>query len=155
MNCKSVESRLSAYLDGELTGQEMFCLRDHLNRCCQCREEAESLKGLKQLIGSIECPEPPRDFEARLTAAVLSSRKPKPTIQSYGSAILFFGVAGVTMLATLQLLSAMAPHPAAAKSSVPISSKPDVDFEVNRDVMTSSISDPISGAPVWSAVDNH
>ncbi len=154
MNCKSVESRLSAYLDGELTGQEMFCLRDHLNQCQKCREEAAELKGLKRLIGSLDCPQPPKGLEERLTAAVMSNRSPKSSFSVYHSAILFAGVAGVTMLATLQVLGSISPTQTEAirpHQARPVSG---IDFEVRRDEMTSSISDPVSGTPVWSAADS-
>jgi anti-sigma factor RsiW len=154
MNCRSVESRLSAYLDGELTGQEMFCLRDHLSRCLACREEAASLKGLKRLIGCMECPEPDHGFEERLTAAVMATRKPKPSLPAATSVVLFAGVAGATMIVTLQLIGALVSPTIQATRPDPNSSTTGIDFEVNRDAMTSAISDPISGSSVWSAADS-
>lgn len=151
MNCRSVQSRLSAYLDGELTGQEMFCIRDHLNRCAPCQEELSSLRGLKRLIGSIECPEPSRDFESRLAASVTSQRSGE-TFRPFRSTVLFFGVAGLTMVATFELLSAFAPAPAAAARAETPRPSAGIDFELNRDAMTSSMGDPIAGSPVMPVV---
>ena len=153
MNCRSVQSRLSAYLDGELTGQEMFCIRDHLNRCIVCRDELTSLKGLKRLIGSIACPEPSRDFESRMVASVTAER-PKAAVAPFRSAVLFVSVAGFTMVATLQVLGAFSATPVTASRTDASSPRSGIDFELNRDAMTSAISDPISGAGVWSAADS-
>jgi predicted anti-sigma-YlaC factor YlaD len=154
MNCKSVESKLSAYLDGELTGQEMFCLREHLSRCQPCRDEAASLKMLKRMIGSIECPKPRPDLESRLCAAVMREREPRVTTSAFRSVLVFAGVAGLTMLITMQFLGTWSHTQTAVVRPTSTGEKPGIDFEVRSDAMASSMSDPISGAPVWSAADS-
>jgi len=110
-----------------------------------------SLKALKRLIGSIACPEPSKDFESRLTASLTADR-PQAVFAPFKSAVLFVSVAGLTMVATLQVLGAFAHTPVIATNTDVSRQHSDIDFELNRDAMTSSISDPISGAPVGAAV---
>ena len=73
MNCKAVQSRLSAYLDRELTGTELLELRDHLRNCDECRAEETELRQLKNLLGSLSVAEPSADLADRLCARVLKS----------------------------------------------------------------------------------
>ncbi|MCS7208793.1 MAG: anti-sigma factor [Fimbriimonadales bacterium] len=53
MNCRYVQSRLSAYLDCELSGQEQQQIRSHLEQCIECSCEFESLRRTKQLLSQI------------------------------------------------------------------------------------------------------
>lgn len=50
MNCRYVQSRLSAYLDFELSGEEQQLIRSHLEQCMECSAEFESLRRTKQLL---------------------------------------------------------------------------------------------------------
>lgn len=50
MNCRYVQSRLSAYLDVELSGVEQQLIRSHLEQCMECSDEFESLRRTKQLL---------------------------------------------------------------------------------------------------------
>lgn len=74
MNCRRVESQLSAFLDGELPGSEMLEIRRHLGRCSACAAEAESLRALKDLLGGAPEPAPGTEFENRLVAHVFTQR---------------------------------------------------------------------------------
>jgi len=105
MNCKSVQSRLSAYLDRELGGDELLQMRAHMSLCRECRCEAEGLRALKSLLGGIECPEPPADLPQRLTATVLRERCERPARTIRISALMFAGVTACSMLATLLVLN--------------------------------------------------
>jgi hypothetical protein len=63
MNCRYVQSRLSAYLDFELSGTEQQQIRSHLEACIECSCEFESLRRTKQLLKQMpvvkprSCPE--------------------------------------------------------------------------------------------------
>jgi hypothetical protein len=63
MNCRYVQSRLSAYLDCELSGAEQQQIRSHLEVCIECSCEFESLRRTKQLLRQMpvvkprSCPE--------------------------------------------------------------------------------------------------
>ncbi|MDW8107058.1 MAG: anti-sigma factor [Armatimonadota bacterium] len=50
MNCRYVQSRLSAYLDFELSGVEQQQIRNHLEQCVECSRELESLRITKMLL---------------------------------------------------------------------------------------------------------
>jgi anti-sigma factor RsiW len=105
MNCKSVESRLSAYIDRELGGDELLEIRAHLSCCPACREEAEGLKSLKMLLGSVPCPEPPDGLCDRLTVNMLRERYEEPRRTLRASFAMFAGIAACSMLVTLFVTS--------------------------------------------------
>jgi hypothetical protein len=58
MNCRYVQSRLSAYLDFELSGDEQQLIRSHLETCIECSCEYESLRRTKQLLRQIPTVKP-------------------------------------------------------------------------------------------------
>ena len=101
MNCKSVQNRLSAYLDRELGGDELLQMRAHLSMCTECRTEAEGLRSLRALLGGMAVPEPPTDFAARLTANVLKQKVEEPRRAYRSSALMFAGVTAYSMVITL------------------------------------------------------
>ncbi len=105
MNCKSVQNRLSAYLDRELGGDELLVLRAHLSTCRECREELDGLRALKSLLGGVPCPEPPDDLSDKLTASMLKLRYEEPRKLFKVSAFMFAGVAACSMLGTLVALN--------------------------------------------------
>lgn len=53
MNCRHVENRLSAYLDGELTGEEMLLIRRHVSECQSCSSELESVRKTKLILSRL------------------------------------------------------------------------------------------------------
>jgi anti-sigma factor RsiW len=50
MSCRAVQIKLSAYLDGEMTGSEMLSVRAHVNQCPDCRQELESLRNIQLIL---------------------------------------------------------------------------------------------------------
>jgi len=66
MNCRIVQRRIAAYIDGELSNDETSKIRGHLNLCSSCRAEFESHKRIKELISSLPQREPSPEFEQRL-----------------------------------------------------------------------------------------
>jgi len=105
MNCKSVQNRLSAYVDRELGGDELLQIRSHISTCKQCRSEADEIRALKSLLGGVSCPEPPDGLSERLTASMMNLRYEEPKKSFKVSALLFAGVTACSMLATLLFLS--------------------------------------------------
>ena len=105
MNCKSVQNRLSAYLDRELGGDELLQIRAHVSVCRECRMEAEGLRSLKSLLGGVQCPEPPADLAEKLTANMMRQRYEVPRKTVRVSALMFAGVAACSMFATLAVLN--------------------------------------------------
>jgi anti-sigma factor RsiW len=65
-----IGQQLSAYLDGELTADEMAEVRQHLEGCPACRADIEELQRMKRLLARLQPPEVPRTFEAELLARI-------------------------------------------------------------------------------------
>ncbi|MDR3689245.1 MAG: anti-sigma factor [Fimbriimonas sp.] len=105
MNCKSVQNRLSAYLDRELGGDELLQIRAHISTCRDCRAEADSLRALKCLLGGVSCPEPPEGLSDRLTANMMKLRHEEPRKTLRVSALMFASVTACSMLATLLIVN--------------------------------------------------
>lgn len=53
MNCSKIQNLLSAYMDGELAGEEQLQIRRHLAECYTCSQEHESLLTTKRMISSL------------------------------------------------------------------------------------------------------
>jgi anti-sigma factor RsiW len=60
MNCDYCKNKLSAFIDNELPSEERFLMEDHLKACPSCAQEAETLRQLGVVFGSIpeETPSP-------------------------------------------------------------------------------------------------
>lgn len=71
MNCNHLQSLISAYLDGELSGREMQAMRAHLHQCPDCCGELEIARAVKASVSQAPIAEPPAGFEERLFAHVL------------------------------------------------------------------------------------
>ncbi len=70
MNCRRINSLISAYIDGELNGSDMLAVRQHIGDCKVCRDEYESLRETKQILSGLQ-PVPPReDFLASIYAGL-------------------------------------------------------------------------------------
>lgn len=48
--CRSIQSRLSAFVDNELTVSERKIVESHVAICCNCQEELKSLGATKELL---------------------------------------------------------------------------------------------------------
>ena len=82
MNCRYVQSRLSAHLDFELSGDEQQLIRSHLEACMECSAEFESLRRTKQLLRHMPVVKPqsgPEQVLMRVRQA--SPAAPRPTMR--------------------------------------------------------------------------
>ncbi len=74
MNCRCVQSKLSAYCDGELRGVESLQVRDHLSRCEVCMAELEALREVTSHLQQLsQVPAPPLGAEERAVARIRSA----------------------------------------------------------------------------------
>ena len=74
MNCRCVQSKLSAYCDGELRGVESLQVRDHLSRCEVCLAELEALREVTSHLQQLsQVPAPPMGAEERAVARIRST----------------------------------------------------------------------------------
>ena len=58
MNCQNAQNSLSAYLDRELSGDAMYAVRSHLERCPSCQAELDSLRAVKSALVGLPVIEP-------------------------------------------------------------------------------------------------
>jgi len=59
---QSAQERLSDYLDGELSGESVTELEQHLEGCEECQAELESLRSTLSVLGGLKPVKPSEDF---------------------------------------------------------------------------------------------
>ena len=106
MTCKQIDQLLSAFVDQELSGQQMLAVRDHVSRCPECAAELESFRSLRSALSAMHPAEPRPGLEDKLREAVFSRHQPGPWVRrlrpAHGWAAFSLG-----LLATVWALTAM------------------------------------------------
>jgi len=79
--CETIKPRLTAYLDGELTGSDGSVMRGHLRECAACRQIARDEAALRDALRQLPPVDPPASLwagvQAQLAAAeVADARRP-------------------------------------------------------------------------------
>lgn len=147
MNCRRACSLISAYLDAELSGDEMASVREHIEVCQSCQSETEAIVQIKSLVSRSSDPCPSPDFEIRLIERVFGDT-PTATKRSFRIAHLL-GVAVAAGAIAFALASFLAP----SRGSRPVGpSDALMGSEIRHDQMYYSASDPLGGpaAPIVS-----
>jgi anti-sigma factor RsiW len=117
MNCEMLQSRLSAYLDGELSGRDMLAIRSHLHQCPECANILEIERLTKEALAGIPTLEPPADFEERLVAKVMASPVRATRAWQFGAAFVMTSVAAFAVtLGYLQASKSTSPTPTVANT---------------------------------------
>ena len=81
MNCRHILNSLSAYLDRELSGEQMMTVRSHLESCSECQTELESLKLIKKDLYSLPLHEPSEQLQHEVMRKV-RALEPAPNRRS-------------------------------------------------------------------------
>ena len=68
--CETVRTSFSAYLDGAISGHEMFTINAHLEGCVSCKEEFASWRQMQQALGELRAPKVPSDMGLKLRVAI-------------------------------------------------------------------------------------
>lgn len=97
MNCRQVDQVLSAYLDGELSGQKMLAVRQHCSTCVECRAELEALEATKLAVGRMADEEPNADLEARLVGALRKEVARQQRVRPMWPALVASGAAAAAL----------------------------------------------------------
>lgn len=86
MTCGQVRSMLSAYLDGAVTGKQMYSLDQHLRSCGDCKAEYNSLRRTQALLSSVGRAKAPEDLSLKLRLAISheAARVRQPLWGSFG-----------------------------------------------------------------------
>ena len=70
MTCVQAKSMLSAYLDGTVTGKQMFAVSRHIQDCGPCEQQYESLRRTQQVLANIGRAKAPEDLSLKLRLAI-------------------------------------------------------------------------------------
>jgi hypothetical protein len=70
MTCAHAKSLLSAYLDGAITGKQMYALDLHIQDCGACGEEYQSLRRTQSLMNRIGRAKAPDDLSLKIRLAI-------------------------------------------------------------------------------------
>ena len=141
MNCRNVQSKLSEYVDQELSGQEMMAIRQHSDRCPICASELEREVKLKSMLSSLKGLEPVAGFESRLIGAVLSSAEaPARPVALPWRNLMLAAAAGAALV--LGVLRTIDHTPTTNLAQTPSS----IDLATDQAVQGSQ--DPFGGGPV-------
>lgn len=73
INCDTVKNRLSAYIDRELSGEDMLKIREHLRNCEICKSEEAALISVKRSLGNLSQPAVSPELANRILYAVEQS----------------------------------------------------------------------------------
>ena len=75
MTCGRIRRKLAGYVDGALPSRNHAPLREHLERCADCRRELERYSKLSVLMGRAERVAPPADLAVRIRVAAALARE--------------------------------------------------------------------------------
>lgn len=81
MNCSFAKSRISSYLDGELSGNEMLAMRGHTDACPACRARLSAETASKRLLSSLPEHDAPPELVNSVMAAIRGTAPAQPLVQ--------------------------------------------------------------------------
>ncbi len=70
MTCVQARSMFSAYLDGAISGKQMYALNGHLQGCVSCNEDYSSLHRTQLLVADLGRARVPEDLSLKLRLAI-------------------------------------------------------------------------------------
>lgn len=70
MTCAHAKSMLSAYIDGAITGKQMYALDLHLHGCGECKEEYEALGRMQAVMARMARTRVPDDLSLNIRLAI-------------------------------------------------------------------------------------
>jgi len=83
MRCRKVRSCLSAYCKNELTDKRQASLKEHLDRCADCRREEAVFRELFGSMNTLPKPKVSEDFNTRLLNRIAQERFKETRTKAY------------------------------------------------------------------------
>jgi anti-sigma factor RsiW len=120
MNCQACKNLISAYIDSELSGEQMRRMREHLSRCPECEAGLEEFKAVQNLVRDLPTMQPPEGFEDRILAFVESESSRAPVQKRWtvvGLVAVASAAAAVAAFFAFSILSTPAPAMATGEQS--------------------------------------
>jgi hypothetical protein len=74
MKCQEAQSQFSLYLDGELSGPQMYQVADHLRVCSRCAAEQTAMDQTQALLVSLGRRPAPPELATRIQVAISQER---------------------------------------------------------------------------------
>jgi Putative zinc-finger len=74
LNCDSIRSSFSAYLDGAISGHQMQAIARHLESCADCKREFDGLRAMQQSLAILGPAKAPADLGMKLRIAISHER---------------------------------------------------------------------------------
>lgn len=74
-NCKSINTYISALIDGELKGRKADKVKNHLEACKRCRQEFEIVSALKPITKKVRIEKAPLYLKSRIINSIEESEK--------------------------------------------------------------------------------
>jgi len=68
--CETVRASFSDYLDGAVSGREMYDINAHLEACAGCKDEFRSWREMQAALASLRTPKVPADMGLKLRVAI-------------------------------------------------------------------------------------
>ncbi len=146
MNCRTAQSQLSAFADGELTGAQMMRLNHHLSECPTCQSELDMVLEVKFALASLQVVAPRPELKDRLLSAI-EAEQARKTVRVHPAAS-FFATAAAAAALVFVFLQVQRTQISVNSSSA----TPGAQLNIPRDQATMVADDPFStSAPVYLA----
>lgn len=84
-DCKSVNSYISALIDGELKGRKANKVKNHLEACKRCRQEFEIVSALKPIAKKVRIEKAPLYLKSRIINSIEESEEKKSFIDIFSA----------------------------------------------------------------------
>ncbi len=81
MNCKEIQTLLSAHIDRELDSETDSALSTHLESCSECRQERASLDETRRMVQKLPDPEFPKTLSQDIQETLRKERSARPVAQ--------------------------------------------------------------------------
>ena len=78
MNCKTVKSLLSEFVDERLAAAAAWQVQTHLSECAECARISRDLSALRRTLQALPVRQPSANFDAALAQRLALTRRPAP-----------------------------------------------------------------------------